>query len=347
MMRRQRKRNSVNPFVSLTDVLFNVILVFIFATAIFAQDISRKYAENLAFQEKLAGLQLERDELIESVEDLSTSLDAARETQDRLQDTNFSLEEQIRILVGNLDSARQRQEQLTQQIALLIGDLSDATTDRRILEEKITVILGDLDVAQDENKLLEDKVAIVLTDLDEAEQLTQTLRSQVSALSRNNFLVVELEWLTESHDLDLHVTDPEGNRFYWNQASVQGSSGRLTLDNRIGARPNKPGVEIWTDRNLKLGTYRIEVGLWGCGRANESDTYKACQEDGVATLLVRHRDGDVPVENLRIPLNQRYAPEGGQDINATLNQLVLVAEVEVTKNDEDEIQVNVKAAPNS
>jgi cell division protein FtsB len=343
-MRRRRKREGVNPFVSLTDVLFNVLLVFIFASAIFAQDISRKFAENQAFQERLANLQLERDDLIRNVENLTTSLDAAQETQDKLQETNLSLEEQIGILVSNLDSAQNRQEQLTQQIALLIGDLGDATTDKRILEEKITVILGDLDIAQDANKLLEDKVALVLGDLDEAEQLTAALRNQVSALSRNNFLVVELEWLSESPDLDLHVIDPDGNRFYWNQASVEGSSGRLTLDNRIGARPNKPGLEIWTDRELKLGTYRVEVGLWGCGRLSEEDGYKPCQEDAVASVLVRHRDDDVEIDDVRIPLTQSYAPARGQDISTTLNNLVLVAEIDVTENAEGEVQVNVRPA---
>jgi cell division protein FtsB len=325
-MRRRRKREGVNPFVSLTDVLFNVLLVFIFASAIFAQDISRKFAENQAFQERLANLQLERDDLIRNVENLTTSLDAAQETQDKLQETNLSLEEQIGILVSNLDSAQNRQEQLTQQIALLIGDL------------------GDLDIAQDANKLLEDKVALVLGDLDEAEQLTAALRNQVSALSRNNFLVVELEWLSESPDLDLHVIDPDGNRFYWNQASVEGSSGRLTLDNRIGARPNKPGLEIWTDRELKLGTYRVEVGLWGCGRLSEEDGYKPCQEDAVASVLVRHRDDDVEIDDVRIPLTQSYAPARGQDISTTLNNLVLVAEIDVTENAEGEVQVNVRPA---
>jgi cell division protein FtsB len=343
-MRSRRKREGINPFVSLTDVLFNVILVFIFASAIFAQDISRKYAENQAFQERLANLQLERDSLIESVENLTTSLDEAQATQDKLKETNLSLEEQIGILVNNLDSAQSRQEKLTQQIALLIGDLGEANADKRILEEKITVILGDLDIAQEENKLLEDKVALVLGDLDEAERLTAALRNQVSALSRNNFLVVELEWLSESPDLDLHVVDPDGNRFYWDQASIEGSSGRLTLDNRIGARPNKPGLEIWTDRELKLGTYRVEVGLWGCGRTSESDGYKPCQDDAVASLLVRDRDGDISIDNLRIPRTQTYAPRGGQDISTTLSNLVLVAEIDVTQNGQGEVQVNVRPA---
>jgi hypothetical protein len=346
-MRRGKRRESVNPFIALTDVLFNVILVFIFASAIFAQDISRKYAENKAFQDKLASLQLERDTLISNVENLTGALDTAAAAEDKLQEAKLSLEEQLAILVNNLDAAQVRQQDLTNRISVILGDLGDADMQKRFLEEKITVVLGELDIAESEKKLLEDKVTVVLGDLSEAELNALTLRNQVSELSRNNFLVIELEWLTESHDLDLHVTDPAGNRFYWNQATYPSSTARLTLDNRIGARPNKPGLEIWTARELQLGTYRVEVGLWGCGRTNDSDGYKPCQADGSASVLVRHRDKDEVIENVRIPLNQSYARLSGQNFalnEESLSQLVLVAEVEVFE-DEGEVRVRVKPAP--
>jgi hypothetical protein len=342
-MRRTRNRTSINPFISLTDVLFNVVLVFIFASAIYAQDISRKFAENKAFEEKLASLQLERNSLISNVERLAGQLDIAKDAQDILKDTNLSLEEQIGILVSNLDSAQSRQEELAKQISVILGDLGDTNLEKTVLEQKITVILGELDLASVENKLLEDKVALILSDLDEAEQLTLALRNQVTELSRNNFLVVELEWLTESHDLDLHVVDPEGNRFYWNRATFPGSSARLTLDNRLGARPNKPGLEIWTDRELKLGTYRVEMGLWGCGRASEDDGYKPCQADAIASVLVRHRDGDVAVDNIIIPRTQSYALSNSSSEGA-LDKLTLVATIDVFEED-GEVQVKVNRAP--
>jgi hypothetical protein len=340
-MRRGRRRgSSVNPFISLTDVLFNVILVFIFASAIFAQDINRKYAENKAFQDKLASLQLERDTLLSNVEVLTQQLGAADTTQ-------LSLEEQIRTLVGNLDTAQLHQQNLENKISLIMGDLNDADAQRRFLEDKITVVIGEVAGLELQKKVLEDKVTLVLGDLSDAEQRALALRDQVSELSRNNFLVVELEWLTESHDLDLHVTDPAGNRFYWNRATYPDSTARLTLDNRIGARPNKPGLEIWTARDVQLGTYRIEVGLWGCGRTSDSGGYQPCQADGLASVLVRHRDGDESIENIKIPLGQSYAKGAGQGAELTgesLSQLILVAEVEVY-DDNGEVRVRVKPAP--
>ncbi len=340
MRRGKRRRAGVNPFISLTDVLFNVVLVFIFASAIFAQDISRKYAENKAFQEKLDSLQLERDALLTNVEALTSQLTTASSEK-------MSLEEQITTLVGNLDAAQLRQDDLENQISLIVGDLNDADTQRRFLEDKITVVVGELKGLETEKKLLEDRVTLVLGELTESQQRALTLREQVAELSRNNFLVVELEWLSEGHDLDLHVTDPAGNRFYWSRATYPDSTARLTLDNRIGARPNKPGLEIWTARDVQLGTYRIEIGLWGCGRTSDSDGYEPCQTDGTASVLVRHRDGDEVVDNIRIPLTQSYARGGNADQELSsdaLAQLILVAEVEVFEED-GEVQVAVKPAP--
>jgi FtsZ-binding cell division protein ZapB/uncharacterized protein YqkB len=263
-MRRRRKNSGVNPFISLTDVLFNVVLVFIFASAIFAQDISRKYAENREFQEKLNALEVEREALLTNVQSLTTRLESA-------DSEKTSLEDQIKTLVGNLDEAQLRQDDLENQISLIVGDLNTSESQNRFLQDKITVVLGEMEGLETANKLLEDRMTIVLGDLTESEQRTLDLRSQVAALSRNNFLVVELEWLTESHDLDLHVVDPGGNRFYWGRPTYADSTARLTLDNRIGARPNKPGLEIWTAKDIRLGTYQIQVGLWGCGRTSDND----------------------------------------------------------------------------
>ena len=341
-----KKRSSFNPFISLTDVLFNLVLVLIFASAFFIQDINQKYNENEAFRNRLASLQLERDELIDSVKDLNTELEDASALQEELEGINSSLEEQIGILVSNLDSAQAFQQALAERITVLLGEINDQDAQNKLLEERITVIIGDLEIAEDANRLLEDEITLTLGSLEEAQETATTLRNQVSELSRNNFLVVELEWLTESHDLDLHVTDPNGNRFFWNQATYPEESSRLTLDNRIGARPNKPGLEIWTARDIQTGTYRIEVGLWGCDRATEVSGYSVCQTDGQASLLIRHRDGDDLIANINIPANQSYANINGTEFTlneALFDRLRLVAEVNVYEEN-GELRLEVSPA---
>ena len=341
----RRRRSNFNPFISLTDILFNLVLVLLFASAIFAQDINQKYAENRDFQNRLSALQLERDTLMENVEGLSRSLSDAEQTSAALRDDNLSLEEQIAALVSDLGLAERREDRLKDRISVILGDLDDAELEKGLLEDKLTVVLGDLELAEDAQKLLEEDIVVALGNLEDAEALAGSLRRQVGELSRNNFLVVELEWLTESHDLDLHITDPAGNRFFWRQPTAPGVNSRLTLDNRIGARPNQPGLEIWTARELELGTYRVEVGLWGCDRTSEADSYKPCQTDALANLLVRHRDGDDAISAISLLANQSYAQVGGGRFTleaGAFERLLLVAEVEVSEVDG---KTNVEVRP--
>jgi hypothetical protein len=321
-----RRSSNFNPLVSLTDILFNFILMLIFVSAIFAQDIDRKFAENKAFQDRLSAMQLERDKLIENVERLTGKLDTANSLKTDLEESNTSLEEQIAVLVSNLDSAQQRQNDLNNQIQVILGDLGDADLEKKILEQKLTVVLGELDIAADEKKLLEEQVTVVLGDLDESEKIAVALRNQVSLLSRNNFLVIELEWVAGNHDMDLHVIDPNGKRFYWGQPSYKDTNASITLDNRVGAKPEKPALEIFTSRDIIPGVYSIEVGLWGC--LSQDGSYIRCNDDGLANILIRHRDGDDLISNIKIPLDQTYSRVNLSGANPS-EKMVLVAEIEV------------------
>ena len=327
---RRRRKSTFNPFISLTDVLFNLLLVLIFASALLAQDLNARFAENRQiaaenreFQNRIAALNLERDELVSDIEILEEDLNEAAETE-------ASLEEQINGLVNNLDAAGRRQRQLSRRLNLVVGELENSSLENALLNQELTVVLGRVEGLEIQNLALTEDATLLLGELEQAEDL-------VNALSRNNFLVVELEWLTEAHDLDLHVIDPNGNRFYWDQASYEGESARLTLDNRIGARPNKPGLEIWTARDLDLGTYRVEVGLWGCGRSTEQAGYTPCQSPAVANVLLRHRDGDELISGVTLGQDESYAQVNGADFrlgNDSFNRLQLVAEIEVKEVDE-------------
>ncbi len=336
-----RKSSNFNPLVSLTDILFNFILMLIFVSAIFAQDIDRKFAENKVFQDRLNSIKIERDALIDSVEKLTGDLDNVTALKDDLAESNTTLEEQIAVLVSNLDTAQQRQESLNQQIAVILGDLGDASLEKRMLEQKLTVVLGDLDIAEDEKKLLEEQVTVVLGDLDETEKIALALREQVSLLSRNNFLVIELEWLEGNHDMDLHIIDPNGKRFYWGQPSYKDTNASITLDNRSGAKPEKPALEIFTARDVIPGVYSIEVGLWGC--LGDNGSYIGCADNGNASVLIRHRDGDDLISDITIPRDQTYSRVNLSGANPS-EKMVLVAELEVF---EENGKMGVRVKPTS
>lgn len=76
-------------------------------------------------------------------------------------------------------------------------------------------------------------------------------------LSRT-FLAVVVQWPTPRHDVDLHIKDAVGERFYYDRKKVAGRPGELSVDTRCG-----PGVEIWEVPAAPPGKYRVYYNLYG------------------------------------------------------------------------------------
>lgn len=76
-------------------------------------------------------------------------------------------------------------------------------------------------------------------------------------LSRT-FLAVVVQWPTPRHDIDLHIKDAVGERFYYDRKTVAGRPGELSVDTRCG-----PGVEIWEVPAAPPGKYRVYYNLYG------------------------------------------------------------------------------------
>ena len=68
---------------------------------------------------------------------------------------------------------------------------------------------------------------------------------------------VVLTWDSDNTDIDLHVTDPNGEEaFYGNQLTYQG--GRTSPDNTSGYGP-----EEFSLKAAKPGKYRVDVNFYG------------------------------------------------------------------------------------
>lgn len=67
------------------------------------------------------------------------------------------------------------------------------------------------------------------------------------------FLVVIISWNNKMADVDLHITDPAGRRFYYRQRSHRGSPAYIEVDSVLG-----PGNEVWIHPAATAGTYRVE-----------------------------------------------------------------------------------------
>jgi cell division protein FtsB len=70
------------------------------------------------------------------------------------------------------------------------------------------------------------------------------------------FLTVVIEW-REPCDVDLYVTDPDGQTFSYAKKTFPGSEAVLSLDMKYG-----PGIEIWGNPNSKPGLYKVSYDLF-------------------------------------------------------------------------------------
>lgn len=104
-------------------------------------------------------------------------------------------------------------------------------------------------------------------------------RSRAEELARQlgrTFLVLYVRWDTHD-DVDLHLTDPSGAEFWWNNKILPGRPGELSEDNIVG-----PGNEVWEVRDAPPGDYRVDIRLFKIRDPRKPVTVKG---------RVFHRDG--------------------------------------------------------
>jgi hypothetical protein len=133
---------------------------------------------------------------------------------------------------------------------------------------------------------LERQLAAAAADAAETRRRLAAAEAQLrSAEARNaelarklakTFLVLYVRWNT-ADDVDLHVIDPSGARFYFDRKTIPGRPGVLSEDTLIG-----PGNEVWEVRDAPSGEYRVEVQLF-----EVNDPGRAAVVQG----RVFHRDG--------------------------------------------------------
>jgi hypothetical protein len=114
----------------------------------------------------------------------------------------------------------------------------------------------------------------------QAQAEAERQRARAEGLARQlarTFIVLYVRWDTHD-DVDLHLTDPSGAEFWWNNAkTIPGRPGELSEDNIMG-----PGNEVWEIRDAPAGDYRVVVDLY---------QVRDARKPVVVRGRVFHRDG--------------------------------------------------------
>ena len=142
---------------------------------------------------------------------------------------------------------------------------------------------GDAGVAEVQRQLTEAQ-----TQLRRAETRNVELERKLA----KTFLVLYVRWGTLD-DVDLHVIDPSGARFYFEHKTIPGRPGVLSEDTLVG-----PGNEVWELREAPPGEYVVQVQLFEVKDAR-----------GAALVQGRlfHRDGSNALRDVRLTREKQFA----------------------------------------
>jgi len=91
----------------------------------------------------------------------------------------------------------------------------------------------------------------------EIDRLNAELAKKTDRINQGQFLAVVTSWTTADHDLDLVVTDPNGQSFNFKKRTVANAPGKLVVDSRRG-----PGAEVWQSDRIIPGRYKAEISFY-------------------------------------------------------------------------------------
>jgi hypothetical protein len=195
-----------------------------------------------------------------------TSVDEQAQVE-ALQRTVAGLEEALRSARAEAEAARAQ-----------AGETADAAQLRRTIAE----LQDALRAAQAEAALAEATASAARAETTREAQRAEGLARQLA----RTFLVLYVRWDTLD-DVDLHVVDPSGAEFYWDDhKTIRGRPGELSEDSIIG-----PGNEVWEIRDAPAGEYKIEVKLYGIRDPRKPVVVKG---------RVFHRDGSAVFRDISL-----------------------------------------------
>ncbi|MCB1325008.1 MAG: hypothetical protein H7A21_12840 [Spirochaetales bacterium] len=181
----------------------------------------------------------------------------------------------------------------------------------------------------------ETRVRMETTRAERQEEL-QTISARTAELQRQfyerRFVFITMNF-SERPDVDLHVIDPAGNRFFYgcrdanHCAELRSARGLLTADDTEG-----PGLEVWYVNEMPSGRYQVCINLYDRSADNRAEVY----------VLV-HSGRRIERQRAVIEL-ARGGPRPGQptvrvDSDQGPIDLIKVADVIVTDSGEARIQM--------
>lgn len=148
--------------------------------------------------------------------------------------------------------------------------------ENRVLKQQLVEVRSSLDQCRIESAKLTQQVEQEKAKARESAQAAEDTQQQLQNCQKKlkeTFIAVVMQWSETGVDIDLYVTDPDGNEFYFSKDNRTGSDypnsdAKLSRDTTRG-----PGVEVWEIPLASQGRYKIAYKFHS-GEENSSNTSK-------------------------------------------------------------------------
>jgi uncharacterized protein YfaP (DUF2135 family) len=176
------------------------------------------------------------------------------------------------------------------QVANLQGQVADLQGQTQDLQQQLATCEQQKQQLKAENDQLKQQQSQEQSRQQALEQENAGLKQEnagYKARLSQTFLAVVIKWPTFKVDIDLHIKDPDGKEFSYQQKSYAGSPAELSVDTQIG-----PGIEIWEHPSASPGEYKISYTFF----ENHNDTAMPTEVMGT----IYFRDGSKKLNTIQL-----------------------------------------------
>jgi hypothetical protein len=175
----------------------------------------------------------------------------------------LNVDRSILDVIARLESdLAQTQEQLQKaQLQQLRSQQQLQQSQEQLLRSQVVAESCDVNLAQTRrnNERLQNEIDDFRRSLNAARADVQQLQQAVDAcgqIEQMSFMLVLMSWET-TDDIDLHIVDPNGERFYYNDRSSNASIATFEEDSIRG-----PANEIWMHPAAEPGEYKVYYNFY-------------------------------------------------------------------------------------
>jgi len=149
-------------------------------------------------------------------------------------------------------------DKIKQELESLEIAVQELTQEIEVMERTLSKATDRIEELESQNEQQQDQIDSMQKDLEEMRQQIVKCEENMEKLEgEGRFAVITMSWETLGDDVDMHIVDPLGYEFYYQEPSHAGRLGKLTKDDTVG-----PGIEVWQIPTLDEGIYLIKANLF-------------------------------------------------------------------------------------